>query len=360
MHIPEGDPMVLVTGATGYIATHVIQLLQQQGYRVRGTVRSLENKERISPIHKLCPDSRVPIQLVEADLCNEKGWLEAVDGCTYVIHTAGPSPTEQPDEQPRDETEMIKPAVDGIQNLMTACHAAGGVKRFIFTGSCGAIYGQGGDKLFTEEDWANPEARKLVPFFKSKILSEQLAWDLHNRKGTDMELVVLNLPLVLGPVLCSGLPASTNIIKRIMLEKYIFPRKINFSLVDVRDAAAAHVLALTSKEAAGKRIIVSSHNIFLIDMAKIVADEFMPQGYCISTLNMSYNFFWFASFLSRDISKTLPYMGKMKQGDNARMKEIFDISPIPIKETILEMVYGMIESGTIEKSQKYKGQPKVV
>ena len=65
---------VLVTGASGYIAKHVVQQLLQSGYRVRGTVRSLRNPDKIRPIKALCPDSKYPLELVEADLMEPKGW----------------------------------------------------------------------------------------------------------------------------------------------------------------------------------------------------------------------------------------------------------------------------------------------
>ncbi|KHJ94146.1 hypothetical protein OESDEN_05931 [Oesophagostomum dentatum] len=64
--------MVLVTGASGYIASHCVRLLLNEGYRVRGTVRSLKNEKKVAPIRQLQKDNR--LELVEADLMRSDGW----------------------------------------------------------------------------------------------------------------------------------------------------------------------------------------------------------------------------------------------------------------------------------------------
>ena len=66
--------VVLVTGASGFIATHVVKLLQVEGYKVRGTVRSLQNEEKVAPLRNLCPGAKHPLELVEANLMNPESW----------------------------------------------------------------------------------------------------------------------------------------------------------------------------------------------------------------------------------------------------------------------------------------------
>lgn len=62
----------------------------------------------------------------------------AVKDCTYVIHVASPFPAATP----RDEMEVIGPAVDGTKNVLEACaKTKGGVKRVVLTSSCAAVYG---------------------------------------------------------------------------------------------------------------------------------------------------------------------------------------------------------------------------
>lgn len=66
--------VVLVTGMSGYIAAHVTQQLQEAGYRVRGTVRSLSNEEKVAPLKNLVPGAVHPLELVEANLDSDDGW----------------------------------------------------------------------------------------------------------------------------------------------------------------------------------------------------------------------------------------------------------------------------------------------
>lgn len=105
--------LVLVTGASGFIATHVIKQLVEKGYRVRGTVRSLKNEKKVAPLRELA-DNR--LELVEADLTKDEGWQQALDGCSHVIHTASPFPLEVP----AHEDELVRPALEGTRRVFEA------------------------------------------------------------------------------------------------------------------------------------------------------------------------------------------------------------------------------------------------
>ncbi len=82
-------PLVLVTGVTGYIGTWVAYAALKLGYRVRGTVRSLSSSQESKVRHlrdtSFCPEANFTMELVEADLNSERGWNEAVAGCTYIL-----------------------------------------------------------------------------------------------------------------------------------------------------------------------------------------------------------------------------------------------------------------------------------
>ena len=90
--IETNDELILVSGASGFLGSHVVKLLLENGSRVRGTVRSLKDKKKTEPLKNLVPGSKFELELAEADLCDESTWLNAVRGCSYVIHTASPVP----------------------------------------------------------------------------------------------------------------------------------------------------------------------------------------------------------------------------------------------------------------------------
>jgi nucleoside-diphosphate-sugar epimerase len=150
---------VLVTGASGYIALHVVDLLLKQGHRVRGTVRSLKDEHKIAPIKKLNTSSSSMLELVEAELLNADSLKKAVQDTEYVVHIASPLPITNP----ADENEVIKPALEGTLNVLQAAFNAKTVKRVIVTSSGLAIAGyKWEEKHYTEQDWPNPDVMPMA------------------------------------------------------------------------------------------------------------------------------------------------------------------------------------------------------
>lgn len=201
-HQITDDDLILVTGASGYIATHIVKQLLEKGYRVRGTVRSLKDEKKVAPLRNLTDKARFSIELVEADLLNETSWPNAVKGCTYVLHTASPFPSARPD----NEDVVVKPALNGTLNVLRACVQEGStVKRVVLTSSiaavAGEIYKQG--YTYTEKDWPEGE---LEPYLKSKTVAEKAAWDFvkerENKGLWCFELAVVNPGYVM--VFCYG------------------------------------------------------------------------------------------------------------------------------------------------------------
>jgi nucleoside-diphosphate-sugar epimerase len=88
---------VLVTGGSGFIASHCILQLLAVGYDVRTTVRDLKREADVHAMLKEggC-DADHRLSFFAADLNNDAGWKEAVDGCEYVLHVASPFPATFP------------------------------------------------------------------------------------------------------------------------------------------------------------------------------------------------------------------------------------------------------------------------
>ena len=188
----END-LILVTGASGYIASHIVKKLLEKSFRVRGTVRSLKDEKKVAPLRKLVPNPKHELELVEADLLKEETWINAVKGCTYVLHTASPFPNSSP----KDENELINPAVNGTLYVLRACVQDGvKIKRVVLTSSIAAIAGANFEqnRTYTEKDW--PKVEALDPYSKSKTMAEKSAWDfLEQRKKNNLpcfELAVIN------------------------------------------------------------------------------------------------------------------------------------------------------------------------
>jgi len=241
---------VLVTGASGYLAMHVVKQLVDSGeYIVRGTVRSLENEKKVKPLRELSPENaKYHLELVEADLMKKEAWADAVKDCTYVIHVASPVPAGNP----KDEMEVIGPAVEGTKHVLEACaKTKGGVKRVVLTSSCSAIYPgrleEG--KVFNEEDWSLEEG--CIPYEKSKLRAEKAAWELVKNLPDDeiFELCCINPGLILGPVLHGSTCISMEFHRRFLQREVPMVPRLSLPMCDVRDVARAHITAMTSPKA---------------------------------------------------------------------------------------------------------------
>ena len=103
---------ILVTGGSGFIAKHIILQLLNEGFEVRASVRSLDRSAEImdAMVHHAKDTGNLEKRLTfcQLDLLSDDGWAEALENCQALMHTASPFPMEQPD----DEDDVIKPAVD--------------------------------------------------------------------------------------------------------------------------------------------------------------------------------------------------------------------------------------------------------
>ncbi|KAK2149858.1 hypothetical protein LSH36_434g02048 [Paralvinella palmiformis] len=345
---------ILVTGASGYIASHIIKQLQHLGYRVRGTVRSIENKYKVSQICELYPQAKYPLQLVEADLLKADTWHEAVHGCTHVIHTASPVPLEAV----KNENDVIVPAVEGTLAVLRACQDAKTVKRVILTSSTAAITGgidtRNGDATFSEENWTDPLKTRL-PYVRSKTLAEKEAWKFISQlpKRSQFEMAVINPSVVMGPLLCANQTATMELLSRLMTNRLPLIPHINMTIVDVRDVAAAHVAAMTVPETAGHRHVVAPHNIWLKDIAEILRTEFQPLGYHIPRLEAPYFIVKVWSMFDERARLVLMNWGVTSRYEMGRMHSVLGIEPYPIRDTLIDMAHSMIRFGFIEKTKEY-------
>jgi uncharacterized protein YbjT (DUF2867 family) len=183
-------PRVLVTGATGFHRRSLRQELLENGYAVRGTVRDIARAD----VGHLMETAGGSLELVEASLDDDAGWDAAVAGCTFVWHLASPVPAGVP----RDENDIIQPAVDGTLRVLGAA-ARGGVTRVLMASSIDAIVRGHADNTptRTEADWSVVE--RSAPYPKSKTLAERAAWDFVATRN--LELVAVNPGLVVGPLL---------------------------------------------------------------------------------------------------------------------------------------------------------------
>ena len=134
--------------------------------------------------------------------------------CAHVLHVASPFPAKQP----RDEQDLIRPAVEGTLRVLRAA-AAAGVERLVQTSSMVAVmYGHPQERTapFTEADWTPIEAPGVTAYAKSKTLAERAAREFMAKDKSGLHYASVNPGLVLGPALDRDIGTSAEIVQMML------------------------------------------------------------------------------------------------------------------------------------------------
>jgi len=336
---------VLVTGASGFIGLHCVRELLEQGYRVRGTVRSLDRAAGLRDTLAEHAEIRDRLEFVSAELTADTGWDDAVAGCRYVLHVASPLPRALP----RREDEIIVPARDGTLRVLRAASRAG-IERVVLTSSIAAVTaGHKGDttRVYDENDWSRLEG--IAPYEKSKTIAERAAWEFVDNLPQDrkLELATINPGLVLGPSLGANASASTEAVAKLMRREFPGCPRLGWPLVDVRDVASAHVSAMTTPEAAGQRFCCVTEFLWMTEIATILNHHFGKRGYKVATRQLPDFLVRLVALYDKPTRTVLDGLGKRTDVSNERIKRLLDWKPRSAEEMIVALGESLIEHGAV-------------
>jgi len=330
---------VMVTGITGFLGSHIAIQLLEQGFNVLGTLRSLKRAPQIEKvILNNAGKHKGQLNFAECDLAKDEGWQEAISVCDYVIHAASPFLAYVP----KDENELIKPAVDGTLRVLKVAHA-NRVQRVVLTSSIAAVlYGEKSSEQ-TELSWTDPSNKRVTPYYKSKTLAEEAAWLYAKESG--LSLSVVNPGLMLGPVLENDYGTSAEIIVKLMNKSLPGLPRIGFSVVDVRDVAKAHILAMLNPDAAGERFIAAGKFMWMSEIAEILRNEY-PQ-FKIPKRALP-NFLMKAiSFIDPAVKTVIKDLSFKHHLSNQKAKRILNWSPRTEQESIVATANSLIKQGIL-------------
>ena len=332
---------VLVTGATGYIGLHCIQQLLDQGYAVNGSLRSLERKDEIFESLESNNTSTEHLKLFSFNLNEDDGWDEGMEGCDYLIHVASPIALER-----KSEDFFVKPAVAGVKRALKFAKKHK-IKKVILTSSVAAIFhGIELKEYYDESDWSDPENPSIDHYSKSKTLAEKAAWDFIEAEGKPFEFTVINPALVIGPSLSNDLGESNKAIQMVATGKMPVAVPLQFGYVDVRDVAAAHILAMQIPASDGERFALAEKDMWYEDVAKVLRENGFNKAPKLSVP------VWAAKILanfSPELKMALPYIGRVRSVKyTSKAKDLLGWNPRPAEESILATANQIKDLGLIK------------
>jgi len=330
---------ILVTGANGFIGSHVVKTLLERGYTVRGTVRPFTKKDSYKNLYELTNDPK-KLHLVEADIMDPKAWEDAVKGCKYVIHTACPNLSYDPS----NEDVLIKPAVEGTLNVLNA-GLQGGITKSVITSSIGTMWLGNHKKEISEQDWLDES--KCDSFHKSKALAERAIWNFWSKNKENMEVVIINPGFTVGPVLTKSKSASIEMILKLITGKVPALPNFSFAMADVKDVAEAHVNALFAQNSNGKRYLIASQTSTFEKIASVIRAEFQPYGYNIPSKTISTQYFKYIAWFDSGARKTMPYLDKDMKFNNSLSIKDLGLKYRSPEQALIEMCYSMIDLNMI-------------
>ncbi|CAN1222180.1 Anthocyanidin reductase ((2S)-flavan-3-ol-forming) [Linum grandiflorum] len=255
-----------VIGGTGFVASRLVKLLLENGYSVRTTVRNPDNQRRIS--HLIPLKELGELEIFAADLTDEESFIAPVAGSNLVFLVATPVNFSSQDP----ENDMIKPAIQGVENVLKACAKAKTVKRVVLTSSAAALTINNVKEtglVMDETHWTDVQFLTSVVqgYAVSKTLAEKAAWKFAEENNIDLVTVIPSL--VAGPPLTADIPSSINLALSLLTGDLETISQLVKEKTHVEDVCRAH-LFVAEKESASGRFICCAANTSVAELAKFL------------------------------------------------------------------------------------------
>jgi nucleoside-diphosphate-sugar epimerase len=271
-----------------------------------------------------------------------------MDGCTFVLHVASPFPVQQP----KDEDELIIPARDGALRALRFARDAG-VKRVVLTSSFAAVgyspkpSGAG----YTEADWTDPTQPGITPYVKSKTIAERAAWDFLEREGNGLELSVVNPVGIFGPAFGTDLSSSLELMRMMLTRGVPVIPPISTSIVDVRDVASLHLLAMTHPAAAGERFLaVAGPPMTFAELAALLREHLGPAGAQLPKRTISAGMVRFLAVFVPRLRELVPQLGQVKASNHEKATSLLGWEPRSNAEAVEASADSLVTLGLVPET----------
>jgi len=347
--VSNASRTVLVTGGSGYIGSWAILTLLQQGYRVRTTVRTpgRAGVVRDGLAKHTTVDDR--LSFATADLGDDAGWGQAVEGCDAVLHVASPIGREAM------RADIVATTHEGTLRVLKASVEAG-VKRVVLTSSgVAAQPPRQRDKNTPnapadEQIWTDLTRTDIDNYTRAKTLAERAAWDFMATNGGATTFASVLPVFVQGPVLSKDLASdSTEVGARLLAGRLPGLPRLGFAMVDVRDVVDLHLRAMTHPNAAGHRFVASSDFLWMADIARILRTHLGERAAKVPARLLP-NIVIRASALFNQESRFLvPRLDRKQEFTSAKARDMLGWRPRPVVATIVNGSESLFHEGLVHR-----------
>lgn len=335
---------VVLTGATGYLGSHILKQLLKKGCEVRITTRNLEKTKQSNLMVSFLKDYEGKLSIFEADLLNEGDFDEVMRGAKSLVHAASPFKIEGIKDAKK---ELVDPAVIGTRNVLNSATKMG-VERVVQTSSIVAIYGDAVDveliegDAFNEKHWNATSSISHQPYNYSKTVAEKEALALS--LTSPWRLVTINPGFILGPALVKRTDStSVDFMMNLLNGKFSMGvPDMSFSVVDVRDVARAHILGLEKDDIKG-RFICSNESLNMLEMSNVLREKYGKKYKLAKSTLPKFVFYLFGPLIAgvtwAYIRKNVGYPLRF---DNSKSKEVLGMEYRDVKSTLEEHAQQLI------------------
>ena len=324
--------MILVTGSTGLVGTHLLLELVKKHDKIRATHRASSNLRAVYDTFALYVDDPGTyydkIEWIEADVADFDTLIQALDGVDYVYHTAAFVSFD-----PRERQTMIRINVGGTANLVNACLERK-VKKLCYVSSTAALgNAPSGEQITEDMIWSYSKNRSS--YSVSKYQSEMEIW---RGMAEGLQAVIVNPSIIIGP---GDWKRSSSYLFSAVWKGMKFYTEGVTGYVDIRDVVYA-MITLMDGDFISERFTLSAENLSyrqVFEMIAFALDKHPPRFHATPLLiSLGWRLSWLISKLNgekRNITRDTVKSSKRKAlFSNEKIRQATGIDFIPIKQSV--------------------------